>query len=58
MKLISKGFTETPRMSESVISNYPTNTLKAVSVDYKWSHPGGDKDLNLWQNVEFVILNF
>ena len=25
-------------------------------IDYKWSHPAGDADKNLWGNVEFVSI--
>jgi len=43
-------------MTNSVLSNYQTSVLPAARIDYLWSHPAGDKDKNLWQNVEFVCL--
>jgi len=51
-KILKAGF-ESPKMTSSIVSNFPTPVAKNSRTDYLWSHPGGDKDTNLWSNVEF-----
>jgi len=43
-------------MTSPAIEHYDTNIIPAAKVDYLWSHPAGDADKNLWQNIEFVII--
>lgn len=44
-------------MTDSTVDKMPTSIMRAPPrIDYKWEHPAGSKDHNLWQNVEYVSI--
>jgi hypothetical protein len=45
-------------MTNNIVSNFQTPVAQNSRVDYLWSHPAGDRDANLWSNVEFVYIFF
>jgi len=52
LALLNSGF-ETPKMTQSIVSEYQTNVMGPKSIDYKWHPIAPSGDASLWQDVEF-----
>jgi hypothetical protein len=53
LKILSQGW-ESPTLSNATVERSQTNIVPESRVDYLWDHPSGNKDKNMWQNVEYV----